>query len=143
MKPSSKLFRAFRLTVLLTLIALALEFILGIYTNLFVEFPDSIVNGNAWAWSMSQSPVIIAHVLLGTLLLAASLLALGLGVALKSKTAIVSSTAGLVMMGLAYLSGSAFLANVQVDGYSFWMALGFIGTLAAYGSAYYLTRPSG
>lgn len=142
MKPSSKLFQAFRLTVLLTLIALVLEFILGIYTSLFVEFPDSIVNGNAWAWSMSQSPMIIAHVLLGTLLLAASVLTLGLGIALKSKTAIASSVAGLIMMGLAYLSGGAFLANVQVDGYSFSMALGFMGTLVAYGSAYYLTRPA-
>jgi hypothetical protein len=142
MNPSSKLFRAFRITVLLTLIALVLEFILGIYTNLFVEFPDSLVNGNGWAWSMSQSPILVAHVLLGTLLLAASLLALGLGISLKSKTAIGSSAAGLVMMGLAYLSGSAFLTNIQVDGYSFSMALGFMGSLAAYGAAYYLTRPA-
>jgi ABC-type sugar transport system permease subunit len=141
MNPTSKLFQAFRFTALLTLIALLLEFILGMYTNLFVEFPDSIVNGNAWVWSMSQSPIIIAHVLLGSLLLAASLLALGLGIALKSKTAIGSSAAGLVMMGLAYLSGGAFLTNIQVDGYSFSMALGFMGTLAAYSAAYYLTRP--
>jgi hypothetical protein len=142
MNPSSKFFRAFRMTVLLTLIALVLEFIFGMYTNLFVQFPDSIVNGNGWQWSMAQSPIIIAHVLLGTLLLAASLLALGLGAALKSKTAIASSAAGLVMIGLAYLSGSVFLANIQVGGYSFSMALGFMGALAAYGAAYYLSRPA-
>jgi hypothetical protein len=140
MNPSLKLIRAFRITVLFTLIALVLEFILGIYTNLFVEFPDSLVNGNAWQWSMAQSPIIGAHVLIGSLLLAASLLSLGLGLALKSKAAIGSSLAGLAMMGLAYFSGSAFLANIQVDGYSFAMALGFMGTLVAYGAAYYLTR---
>jgi ABC-type sugar transport system permease subunit len=142
MNPPSKLYKAFRFTILLTLIALVLEFILGTYTNLFVEFPDSIVDGNGWAWSMSQSPIIIAHVLLGSLLLAAALLALGLGIALKSKTAIGSSAAGLVMMGLAYLSGGAFLTNIQMDGYSFLMALGFMGSLAAYCAAYYLTRPA-
>ena len=46
------------------------------------------------------------------------------------------------MMVLAYFSSSAFLANIQVDGYSFAMALGFMGALAAYGAAYYLTRPT-
>jgi hypothetical protein len=142
MNPSSKLFRAFRITVLITLIALVLEFILGMYTALFVQFPDSLVNGNGWEWSMAQSPVIISHVLLGTLLVLASLLALGFGIALKSKPAVFSSAAGVVMMLLAYLSGSTFLANIQVDGYSFSMALGFIGTLAAFGAAYYLTRPA-
>jgi hypothetical protein len=142
MNPSSKLFRAFRTTVLLTMIALVLEFILGMYTNLFVQFPDSLVNGNGWEWSMAQSPIIMAHVLLGTLLVVASLLTLGLSVALKNKTAIGTSAAGIVMMGLAYLSGSAFLANIQADGYSFSMALGFLGTLAAYVAAYYLTRPA-
>jgi hypothetical protein len=141
MNPPSKLLRTFRATVLLTLIALVLEFSLGMYTNLFVQFPDSLVAGNGWKWSMAQSPMIIAHVLLGTLLLATSLLVLGLGIGLKNKTAIGSSAAGLVMIGLAYLSGSAFLANIQVDGYSFSMALGFMGALAAYGAAYYLTRP--
>ena len=81
MNPSYKLFRTFRSTVLLTLVALLLEFILGIYTNLFVEFPDSLINGNGWVWSMAHSPIIGAHVLLGSLLLAASLLSMGLAVA--------------------------------------------------------------
>ena len=143
MNQPSKLLRTFRMSVLLTLVVLALEFILGMYTNLFIAFPDGLVNGNAWKWSMAQSPIISAHVLLGTLLLAASLLDLGLGLALKSKTAMLSSVTGLLMMGLAYFSGSAFLTNVQMGGYSFAMALGFIGALAAYSAAYYLTRPAG
>jgi hypothetical protein len=142
MKPSSKIFRAFRITVLLTLIALVLEFILGMYTALFIEFPDSLTNGNAWEWAMAQSPIISTHVLLGTLLVIGSLLSLGFGIALKSKSAIASSVAGLLLMLLTYLSGSAFLADVQLDSYSFLMALGFIGTLAAYGTGYYLTRPT-
>jgi hypothetical protein len=142
MQPQSKLFRAFRVIVLLTLIALALEFILGVYTSLFIEFPDSLQNGNAWAWSMSHDPIVTTHVFLGTLLVVASLLAMGLSIALKNKTAITWTAAGLVMMIVAYLSGSIFLANIQVDAYSFSMALGFLGALITNGVGFYLTRPA-
>ena len=142
MDQSHKYQRAFHLDVLLTLLVLVLEYILGMYTALFVQFPDSLVNGNAWSWSMSQSPVIMAHVFLGTLLVVGSLLALGFSIASKSKIAIRASVVGLVAILIAYLSGSTFLANVQSDGYSFSMSLGFLGALFSYGAAYYLTRPS-
>jgi hypothetical protein len=143
MKALPKLYRLFRLSVLLTLVALVLEFVLGMYTALFIEFPDSVANGNAWAWSMAQSPVILVHVLLGTVLVGASLLAFGLGLTLKSKAAISTTLAGLILTGLAYLSGGVFLSDIQADGYSFSMALGFMGAVVAYGMAYYLTRGSG
>ena len=92
---------------------------------------------------MAQSPIIMIHVLLGTLLVAVSLLALGMAIAIKSKTAISTSLVGLVMVGIAYLSGSIFLSNTQLDGYSFAISLGFVGALVGYGVAYYLTRPIG
>ena len=135
--------RTFRLHVLLTLVALVLEFILGIYNTLFVEFPQNLDNGNAWGFSMSQSPIILAHVLLGTLMVVMALSTLGFGIAIKDRAALGTSVTGLVMVGVAYLSGAAFLTNVQQNGYSFSMALGFMGAVLAYGAAYYLTRPSG
>lgn len=143
MNQSNKLFRAFQMSVLIILIALVLEFIFGMYTALFVNFPDSLVNGNGWEWSMAQSPIIMIHVLLGTLLVVGSFLALGLAIAIKSKTAISTSLVGLVMMGIAYLSGSIFLSNIQLDRYSFAKALGFVGALVICGMAYYLTLPIG
>ena len=142
MNQSQKYQRPFHLVALLTLVVLVLEYILGMYTALFVEFPDSLVDGNAWTWSMSQSPIIMAHVLLGTLLVIGSLLGLGLGIAAKSKVAISASVVGLVTIMVAYLSGSVFLSNVQSDAYSFSMSLGFLGALLAYGAAYYLTGAS-
>jgi len=143
MDQSLKFNRVFRLSVLVTLAALVLEYILGMYTALFVAFPDSLTNGNAWTWSMAQSPVIMAHVLLGTLLVVGSLLALGLSISLKSKTAISASMLGLVAVVVAYGSGSGFLANIDADGYSFAMSLGFIGALLAYGFAYFTNRSAG
>jgi heme A synthase len=136
-------FRAFRLHALLTLIALVLEFILGMYTALFVEFPESLINGNAWGWSMTQSPVLLSHIILGTLMLLMSLSAFSFSIRTKNRTAIVTAVIGLIMVGIAFLSGSAFLSDIKQDGYSFSMSLGFIGAMVAYGAAYYLTRPSG
>jgi heme A synthase len=139
---SSKYNRAFRLHALLALIALVLEFILGMYTAFFVKFPDTLTDGNAWAWSMSHSAIIMAHILLGTLMVLIALSAVGFAVAAKSKSAIITAVVGVVMILVAYLSGSIFLGNIEVDGYSFSMSLGFLGAMVAYGLGYYLTRPS-
>jgi hypothetical protein len=139
---SSRFYRTFRLHVLITIIALILEYILGMYTNLLVKFPDTLVNGNAWEWSMSHNAIVMAHVLLGTLLLLISLSTLGFAIALKNKAAITTAVTGIVMILAAYLSGSIFLGNIEVDAYSFSMSLGFLGAVVTYGLAYYLTRPT-
>jgi hypothetical protein len=139
---SSKFYRVFRIHVLLTLLALVLEFIFGMYTNLFVKFPDTLVNGNAWEWSMSHNAIVMAHVALGGLLVLISLSTLGFAIAMKSKAAITTAVTGVVMILVAYLSGSIFLTNIDVDGYSFSMSLGFLGAVVTYGLAFYLTRPT-
>jgi uncharacterized membrane protein (DUF485 family) len=138
----SRFTRAFRLHVLLAIIALVLEFVLGMYTTFFVKFPETLVDGNAWGWSMSHNAIVMAHVLLGTLMLLIALSAIGFASAAKSKTAIITAVVGAVMILVAYLSGSIFLGNIENDNYSFSMALGFLGAMVAYGVAYYLTRPS-
>ena len=90
--------KVFRWAVVLTLLALLAEFVLGMYTALFVEFPDSLVNGNAWGWTMSSSPVITAHVYVGTLLVLLGLVALGAGIASKRSNAIVTGALGLILI---------------------------------------------
>ena len=132
----------FRSLTLATLCSLVLEFVLGMYSALYVEFPDTLVNGNGWAWSMKASPIIMAHVFLGSLLVLLALLTVIFGFVSHNRAGIVWSAIGIVMTLVAYVSGSIFLANVAEDNYSFLMALGFMGALAAYGVAYYLTRPA-
>jgi hypothetical protein len=143
MEKTEKRIRVFRLHALVSIFALMAEFIIGMYAALFVEFPESLVDGNAWAWSMSKSFVVVAHALLGTLLAAVSIATLAQGIALKTPRAWLPSVAGLLMVGLSWLSGAAFLSNVASDGFSFLMAIGFIGALFSYGLAFYFARPSG
>jgi hypothetical protein len=132
--------RAFRTQVFILVIALALEFILGMYTSLFIEFPDSLVNGNAWGWSMQASPIILAHIILGSLMVLAGLSMVVLGVIARSQKLILVSVLGFLFLGLAYFSGAKFLADVTNDGFSFLMALGFLGSMLTYGAAYSITR---
>jgi len=80
--------------------------------------------------------------MVGSALLIVSIVALGLGIAARNRTAIITSAAGLLLMGLAYMSGTIFLADIEKDAYSFSMALGFIGSLVSYGLAVYLTQPT-
>jgi len=142
MSNTSKNLNVFRALTLATLGSLMLEFVLGMYNALFVQFPDSLVNGNGWAWSMKESPSTSAHVILGTLLVLLTLSAVIFGFASRSKPAITWSVIGLVMTMIAYMSGGIFLSNVAEDNYSFIMALGFMGSVVSYGIAFYLTRHS-
>ena len=142
MDRSMKLFKAFKGHLLAILVLLVVEFVLGMYTALFVEFPDSLANGNAWAWSMSQSPVVLLHIIVGTLLFLAALVVLVLSFLLRSKAANVTGILGFVTIVVAYLSGSTFLSDISQNIYSFTMSLGFIAAAVVYGVGYYLLRPS-
>jgi hypothetical protein len=142
MKNSSKTYKALRMTLHITLMLLVVEFVLGMYTALFVQFPDTLTSGNAWSWSFSQSPIILAHIIFGTLLFVAALAALGLSFPVRNKAGIITAGLGFVLVLVAYMSGSIFLTNVENDAYSFTMALGFMGAFISYGVGYYLTRPA-
>jgi hypothetical protein len=143
MRNTSKNLKVFRSLTLATLCSLVLEFVLGMYNALYIQFPDTLVNGNGWAWSMKESPIIIAHVFLGTLLVLLTISTVIFGFASRSKPAVIWSVTGLVLTLAAYMSGSIFLANVAEDNYSFLMALGFMGSMLSYGAAFYLTQQYG
>jgi hypothetical protein len=141
MKEPRKLINVFHRSLLDTIGLLAVEFVLGMYTAFFVAFPDSLVDGNAWAWTFGQSPIVVIHIIIGTLLLIGSLVVLVLSFFTHEKAAIITAILGVVMTLAAYMGGSTFLANVNNDVPSFIMALGFLGAMIVYGAGYYLTRP--
>jgi hypothetical protein len=142
MEKIEKRLGAFRLHALVAIVALALEFLLGMYAALFVAFPESLAGGNAWAWSMTDSAATVAHVILGTVLIIVSISAIGFGIAARNRAAIATSALGLLMVGLAYFCGTVFLSDIGKDVYSFAMACGFIGAMLAYGMAFHLARPA-
>jgi hypothetical protein len=110
------------------------QYVLGMYTNLFVTIPDGV---DGWKW-MSNSIAIMGHVTLGTLLLVVSIAGLVVAARARSRAWIAASVAGLVGIGMSLAGGSSFM-NGQSDTMSFLMACGLGIAILAYGTALYLT----
>jgi len=132
-------FRAFRIAFLITLVLLVIQYVLGMISNLEVQFPDNLPDGNAWSWVWSHSLIIQFHIYIGTLLLIVTLIALILSIVARNMAGIIAAVVGLALIIFAWLSGVAFLASQQ-NTLSLWMALGFIGAFVAYILGYYLSR---
>jgi hypothetical protein len=132
-------FGAFRIAFLITLVLLVIEYVLGMISNLEVQFPSNLPDGNAWGWVWSHSLIIQLHIYTGTLLLVVALVALILSIVARHIVGIIAAAAGLALIIFAWLTGAEFLANQQND-LSLWMALGFMGAFVAYILGYYLSR---
>ena len=131
----------FRAAVAAILVLLLLQFAAGMVTNLYVHFPESLPGGEAWTWSFAHSTLVEIHVVLGTLLLIASLVTIELGLWVGMRSANVTAVAGALLVAGAYLCGMWFLTYGQSDISSLCMALGFMGALAVYAVGFYVTRP--
>ncbi len=133
MNQTKKRFNVLRGTFLVTLILLVIQYVLGMFVNLFVQFPDSLPGGNAWSWSFTHTFAIPSHVVIGTSLIVTALVALAMSVRTRHIPAILAAVFGLAMIVYAWLSGASFLSNGQQNTASIQMALGFIGAVIAYG----------
>jgi len=118
--------------VLADLYCLVAQFLLGTYVNLYVQFPDSLPGGNAWAWTLAHSGITTLHIALGTAIIVLSGIVLVLSIVQRHGTAIVTSALGLLMVLFAWFSGDRFLENVQNNTFSYMMAVGFIGAVSFY-----------
>jgi hypothetical protein len=127
--------RAFRSTVLITLVLLVLQYILGMMANLEVQLPS----GNAVSWVFRNSILIQLHIYIGTLLIVVALVALVLSLVARHPVGIVAAVAGLALLVFAWLSGVQFLATQQND-LELRMALGFMGAFIAYLLGYFFSR---
>src|SRR5215469_12992344 len=125
--------RPFRLTVLVTLVLLVLQYVFGALANLEVQLPS----GNDWGWAFRHSLIIQLHIYIGTLLIVVALVAMILGIVARHPIAIMAAGAGLALLVFAWLSGDQFLVT-QDNSMSLRMALGFMGAFVAYLLGYYL-----
>ncbi len=126
--------RAFRITVLITLVLLVLRYVLGMIANLEVQLPG----GNVTSWVFGHSIIIQLHIYLGTLLIVIALVALILSLVARHLVGIVAAVAGLALLVFAWLSGVQFLATQQND-LSLMMAFGFMGAFIAYLLGYFFS----
>ncbi|HLZ61668.1 MAG TPA: hypothetical protein VKR06_32385 [Ktedonosporobacter sp.] len=126
--------RPFRLTVLVTLVFLVIQYVLGVLANLEVQIPSG---ADGWSWVFGHSLIIQLHIYIGTLLIVAALVALILSIVARHLVGTIAAVAGLALLVFAWLSGSQFLDAQQNDP-SLRMALGFMGAFVAYLLGYYL-----
>ena len=132
-------FRAFHIAFIVTFVLLIIQYILGMISNLEVQFPNNLPDGNAWGWVWSNSLVIALHIVNGTLLIVAALVAVILSGIARNAAGIIAAIIGLAMIVFAWISGAEFLRFTQQNGFSLNMSLGFIGAFVAYILGFYLS----
>ncbi len=129
---------SFRIHGMVTIGLLAVQFVLGMITNLFVQFPATNQEAQQWEFARTQLPLMM-HIALGMLLLLSGIIFLVRAIRARSRIWIISSATGLLGIVTAIISGSMFI-NTQNDPYSLSMALAFILTFLAYGWGLYASR---
>jgi len=115
-----------------------LQFLLGMFSALFVEFPENASEQQVWKFAGQQIPVVL-HMLLGLLLLLGAIALVVRAIILKDKIWIWTSVIGLVGVLVADITGVLFVGQ-QNDIYSYAMAVAFIVALVAYFWGVYRAR---
>jgi len=133
-------FRAFHIAFIVTFVLLVIQYILGMISNLEVQFPGNLPSGNAWGWVWSNNLVIAMHILNGTLLVVVALVAIILSIIARNRAGSIAAIIGSGMIIYAWLSGAAFLGRGQQNIFSLQMSLGFMGAFVAYILGFYLSR---
>jgi hypothetical protein len=109
-----------RLALTASLPGLAIQYLLGMYINLYIPH-------------LHAQAALIAHIALGTALVATALVATIAALISRLRDHILVSTAGLLTLVVAASGGIRFLAGGQHNSDSYRMAVGFILATAAYG----------
>ena len=127
-------------SALTALVLLSVQFILGMYVNLFVSipssrpqgFPQGMMMGAGAAWMMGamSQPVLLAHMLLGFLIVFAALV--NLIFAAVRLSWLLMAACGAISVLAAGLGGMAFLMSAGSNLASMAMALGFLVAFGAF-----------
>ena len=104
---------------------LVVEFLLGMSLDLFLPLPGGSLLGVLLA-----SPVLLAHVVVGVLLIGVTGRAAVLGVRLRATPPAAAGVLGLLSAFVAFLAGLAFVGDGS-SAASFVMSAGFAGVLVA------------
>jgi len=119
---------------------LAVQFLLGIYVNLYVNLPP-VKSGSGrlggpmmgrFGTMFSSGPLFVAHMMLGMLLVVTGVVALVVAASTGDRFAIGWSAAGLIALLLAGYGGISFFMFGHDNVDSYLMAVGFLVSFAAY-----------
>ena len=110
---------------------LILQFLFGMFANLFIEFPDTKNEGILWEFAKNQWPLVM-HMIIAALLVIGGIVLLIRTIRRKDKQLIISESIGLLALLVASFVGAQFVST-QADGYSYAMAVAFIISFVSYG----------
>ena len=125
-----------RTITVIILVLLAVQFLVGMLVNLFVQVPSvhpganapeyfsGVVQGVAWALLHAQLWLQI-HAIVGLLLFLASLILIGFAIAARRRAWIIVSVLGLLGIMAAGFNGASFM-NYGHDFSSLLMSIGFL-----------------
>jgi hypothetical protein len=116
------------------LIALIVQFALGIGVNLYVTLPAAGHPGHS-SW-FGNGALLALHAALGMFLVLAAIALLVRAIMARNVTLIATSAAGLAAIALAFFFGASFTEKLT-DGYSLGMAIAFAVALACYAIGLY------
>lgn len=114
------------------ILLLLLQYVLGMYTNLFVVIPEGT---NGWAF-VGNSSVIFSHIVMGILLLGFSVVHLVMAFKKKKTAWVFFSVMGLLAILASLFFGSVYMGG-QNDSQSFGMAVGSGVSILAYAAGIY------
>ena len=112
------------------IIALILQYLLGIASNLFTQFPDTKDAGRLWLYAWSQTSLAL-HIILGLLLLFGSIILIIRALIKRDFIWIIASVVGFLAIIGSVIAGAIFITS-QSNVYSFAMSVGFIVALLSY-----------
>jgi hypothetical protein len=109
--------------------ALVVQFLLGMYLNMYVEFPK---NGPAAAWAFARSSfAVMTHIILGTLLLVGGIALLVRAIRAKNRHWTIVASIAVFGMLMSWSGGERFITT-QNDVASYFMAVGFLISLLGF-----------
>jgi hypothetical protein len=112
------------------IMGLAIQFLLGMYINLFVAYPENQDARQYWEFT-KHSPVVMLHLLFGTLLLVGAVAFVVRSYKNNVPSYRLPSVLGLLSLLLAWATGDIFVTSQQ-DIFSYLMALGFLFGVLSY-----------
>ena len=110
-------------------VALVIQFLLGMYINMYVEFQKT---GPLAAWTFAKhSVVVMTHIVLGTLLLIGGIALLVRAMRSKNHHWTIVASIAVFGMLMSWLGGERYITT-QNDIASYFMAVGFLISLLGF-----------
>lgn len=142
--------KTLRFLAIVALLLLAVEFLLGMLVNLFVQIPTplpgttpsnsgGLLQGLGWSLAQNSMPMLLLHVVLGLVLVLISLVLIVLSIIDRQRRWVAASLIAAGGIIIATLSGAGFV-DTGVAASSLVMSIGFLLSLISYAMGLYITR---